>query len=834
MRKNSILSSLWKKIGLPRKKEEDFVSMRKVQDINHSTNSQIEIMLLSEDIFSPEEKKKIALQKYIDEVMDVNIEPNWTFLYDDDVLWELFTEVINAEGYKQIETQEKRMYKSESEALKQYFLPKKVENEVKNIIIYWPGDGEKDVTILKCIDSRLSILENKNIIPVDINTNFVDTAWEMITDIAKEIWVNVTVSWIKDDFRTAKNLNTNKPEWRLYLFFGWSLGNFSQEDIISTISNMKSDKIEWSRHCIMTVFFAPEKTYSPAIAAQLHKAKHRADPNNLDRTAEYNADIQKLISQYSWKEIEQWIMTGFKKLWLDTKNLEFHVTYEENQHDNGWRILVWAKVIKPFRLQNGANIYEKNVWDTIWWIQSKRFDIHTFKEFIEGKTKHKVLDMSHADQWVGIVVLETPKDNPDNLSSEAKKIKSRDMQQSIFYTIAMLASLLLAKGCVEQYVANQENKKIKQKSEEVTNIKTREKEIDPSVYSISNSGDINKELENFKETIVNNIKLRYGVNWSSKDELSFFVRDLIDNNEYVRKRSVIWYEGFRWDNQFSVNEFVDDYIIKKYPRLLTKYWVSQIPYQEMLKYKKTMISTVLSDDKNFWMTQNQFDQYKTIVASFGVWYRWVNIGVVKWLWWNTVPNIVEMYTNDWLKQYILAKNDRDGTDSFNLRLGQEASILILTQQYKCINQISDIMYIYWLNRNSTMIIKKLVEVYSDIPDDLPKTEAHMFIRKYFNTGIYANIKDSIVDCTYRQNEKIQMPYISWDERIDEMKRLWFMMLDKYETKEWIKFWTWTIILWGKKYLVAQNYPIQSVHDYSLANGKIVMDDLMNIKNPSWK
>jgi uncharacterized membrane protein YhiD involved in acid resistance len=110
------------------------------------------------------------------------------------------------------------------------------------------------------------------------------------------------------------------------------------------------------------------------------------------------------------------------------------------------------------------------------------------------------------------VVLETPKDNPENLSHEAKNIKSRDMQQSIFLTISMLASLFLAKDLVEQYLANQENKRIKQKSEEVTTIKTRDKQIDPSVYSISNSKDINQQLENFKETIVNNIVMRYGVN----------------------------------------------------------------------------------------------------------------------------------------------------------------------------------------------------------------------------------------------------------------------------------------------------------------------------------
>jgi hypothetical protein len=43
------------------------------------------------------------------------------------------------------------------------------------------------------------------------------------------------------------------------------------------------------------------------------------------------------------------------------------------------------------------------------------------------------------------------------------------------------------------------------------------------------------------------------------------------------------------------------------------------------------------------------------------------------------------------------------------------------------------MYIYGINRNSKMIIQKLVEVYGDIPSDLSQEDAHIFIRKYLNT-----------------------------------------------------------------------------------------------------
>ena len=70
-------------------------------------------------------------------------------------------------------------------------------------------------------------------------------------------------------------------------------------------------------------------------------------------------------------------------------------------------------------------------------------------------------------------------------------------------------------------------------------MKAREKEIEISADNLYRSGDINKDLENFKETIVNNISMRYGVNSSSKDELSFFVRDVIDNNENIRQWDII-------------------------------------------------------------------------------------------------------------------------------------------------------------------------------------------------------------------------------------------------------------------------------------------------------
>jgi hypothetical protein len=46
-----------------------------------------------------------------------------------------------------------------------------------------------------------------------------------------------------------------------------------------------------------------------------------------------------------------------------------------------------------------------------------------------------------------------------------------------------------------------------------------------------------------------------------------------------------------------------------------------MPYENMMRYKATMIATVLSDESFPSFSEKQFSDYKTVVSSFGTFTR---------------------------------------------------------------------------------------------------------------------------------------------------------------------------------------------------------------------
>lgn len=463
-----------------------------------------------------ESTKVDKVWKYLDNLFDPNKEPNGIFLYDwgneqsDDNGAARFAKVVQSEAYKAFADKEMQFYNTEDQ-LRYQIESHFSRGKVRNIIDMGPGDGEKSAPLLHKMFGKK--MEWKTYIPVDISPWFVQHAGWQVKNHFYEKDILIRTAGINMNFLESDAALKDIKD-KMYMFFGWSIGNFSDEEIIQILKNMSSEKAFGETSSIVLSYFtAPDK-----------------------EKEDYVDQIQKLLGTYgspdksnpyfnasTHEAIEWWIMGWFAALWIDIDKLEFHVTYDEENT----KMLLGAKVKETFSIKHNNKIYTKEAGDTLWAIQSKRF------------TREKMSSLIHeagAEMWlpfewdgIGMGVMEAAR------SEESKKIVKKTKLSAIAAAVAL--TLLSTWG----YVGSKWEEKQNKEKEKKEWIKTNAPYFQGTgeyrwMYSLSASWEQAAESawEMYDRWYSTPLKMAYGVDdekasLMQRSFLSWYAKQLADN-----------------------------------------------------------------------------------------------------------------------------------------------------------------------------------------------------------------------------------------------------------------------------------------------------------------
>jgi Histidine-specific methyltransferase, SAM-dependent len=403
--------------------------MKNTHNILHSTDSIIR------DIPSTEQKKKETTIAHLDDLFSNNA--NAVFLYDDETSGELFIRAVSTWEYGNLTSKEEIVYTTHSNVLQPYF------SNIKNIIIYGPGDGRKDLVNLQHIDPSLQILEGKIIHPVDVNISFAHNAGENIKAVCMKKGINTLTSACVGDFIHAKELQQQKVSDKLYAFFGGSIWNFSDEEIVTLLKNITSDKIHGSRFALITAFFEPDfQDYAERLSWE-----------------------ETLLKSYNTQAVTERVLFGLQRLGIPSDSIAFDVQYERN-HDHWWRVLIGAKVIKDFSISYNWKTYSASAGNSLRAIQSRRFKKDYFTQ-LARQAEHSI-EQYYMEGDVGCIVTRTKEENPENETVEGKELRVQKMQKASFFSISAIAAIWLMSNLSGQYQDYKD--RIKRKKESHTEI----------------------------------------------------------------------------------------------------------------------------------------------------------------------------------------------------------------------------------------------------------------------------------------------------------------------------------------------------------------------------
>ncbi len=389
-----------------------------------------------------------------------NLEYMWLHLYEYKESEKYFSEIINNTKYKSLSNEETLLYQKNKDELLPYF----TNENVKNIIIYGPGDGIHDISILKWISPDLSILHNKNIIPVDINISFLDQTDQLLREEARKNNINISISPVKDNYISPERLNQLALTWNMYLCWWGHICQLNDETLQRLFDSIKNNAKGHKAFMIVSFFIPPSKDpkiykaraeYKRSEQYKILSDKERALIDELPLS--YELAIEQLKSHYgdpninnpyydkgcsnatenrimkgfeyilddTWEEIEGHYeyrrVNGEWKFFLDDveifedppmkkvekitpKALQFHVDYQQDDEMGDGRILSGAKIREWWAkiIKDQIGWYEED-WTMVYAIQWRRFLPESFKKRVE-RAGWKV-ELSKQWNWYGFMMI---------------------------------------------------------------------------------------------------------------------------------------------------------------------------------------------------------------------------------------------------------------------------------------------------------------------------------------------------------------------------------------------------------------------------------------------
>jgi uncharacterized SAM-dependent methyltransferase len=448
-----------------------------------------------------------------------------------------------------------------------------------------PGKANKFINIIYQYFSQ-----NKPYKHIDI-----DSSWSLINLFLNEYevdWIQlVEFTWIQTDWR--KKWVIDHIDDKVYYRLWWSIGNFSEDQVIEILRNLSSDSQFVGRDIIIWHFLRPE------------------EPDKKQK-------IEKLKAQYSWPEIQEWIMKGFAALGFDTTKLEFCVEYEP-----------WVNT--PDRIKVGAKLLEDMEVDIWWWqkvlkhagehmwaITSRRYTKEQFWSLAEKAGCSLQQSYSAYDASMAVSVLKTPR-------------KPFPLQTKLASMIA--GSLLLVIGGMEIGKA-MENFTWKSKQE-----KTKQELLYWLEWQLFPS-----EIEEWKAKMLFVLEHRYGNKLTSSNRhiLEWLIEDfIVTNPHYFKNRSWGgWWQIYSTDLFYPTEYHI---FVAQNKQLLQKMHMNTLPNEHLLQYDEALKNTYFyrGDAQNFETIDQEIGEYWTdgtwITSSGGSeewWVTWLSVKtwVVTWQW----------------------------------------------------------------------------------------------------------------------------------------------------------------------------------------------------------
>lgn len=781
-------------------------------------------MPLSAWVSNDRESTKVdKIWTYLDQLFDSNHEPNGMFLYDwGNPLTEnngayKFSQVAWSVGYKSFADREIDLYSSEE--CQKFIRYRMEEKNVRNIIDIGCGDGKKSAKLL--YNTLGKELQWKTYIPTDISPYFVDHAASEVQSTLHAHHISVKTAGMNADILSTDAFKDIKQ--KIYFFLGGSIGNFSDAEIIQIYKNMASDSAFGDKeNIVITYFTAPDKTSETYADDVQQMLAAYGDPNV--NNPYYNKETHDTT--------KQWIMSGFEALGIDSRKLDFFVTYDEKN----MRVLSWAKVKEQILITHGGKNYIKQPGEFLWAIQSRRFTIEKMKSLAETAGAH--MWNPTEDQGIAMAILESSR------SAEGKAKRKKTLKNTLIST-AVAAWLAGAIGTGMKLGEKEYRLKKKQESESITLKKWRDAEIGAPFFYKDNpdSTDILKARDESIKYILDNMVERYEVSEEKIDELKSFLTDVMENENEVFMffNASISLQGYFGDID-PRDEFVDK-IVQKYPRLMKEFGIAPLPYQRYMLHKQAMINTVLTTDNAIDSAEEDNIKAMQQAARGGVAVSMTtSLGVVDMPFAMEHAELVRKTVNG--KSYIVAKRTYQENAPYSIALGREICIRILMQSSGSVRSFLETYYHYYPDAKyqgfyvKDDLLQEFIQYvsakHSAFPDNVSKQEIHEFLQthprsepwykwmwRYNDIDTAKNYLPDLTDLQRNGWELDPDRYFEW--HLYEMKDGTVYKIADTDYK-------------GKKYLVAKK--ITKYHDinqmFTTENANLVLEDYRKLMQQTTK
>lgn len=582
-----------------------------------------------------------TVEYYKDRLLVNNENPDGSFLYDwsipNDVDgtqngWYKFSQIPHTNRYKSsLSNKEIWLFEQNRDKVKDIISSE----DIKRIIDMWWWDGEKTHTIFNKIGTY--ILRNKILTTKEISPYLVQQYKNNRQTWKKKDGIHCDIASILEGFMQNNDIKAQK-DWRIFMFLWWSIWNFDDEQIQKILLWMSSDRVKWSRDIMMTLFLAPEEDDQDSIN-ELLACYGDPNPHNPYNDTTTNAAIS------DW--VLSWLL---HYLWEESKDsLEFTVTYEK-QWEKWWRILVWAKVIKPLQVRIWNEVITKQPGDNIRAIQSRRFTKKYFKSLVEnvGYT----LDSIDNDKTVWLAFIKTKTHNPENKTHEQvqKEARNKKLRNYGMLTIWVATAVSMATSSIKDNLFQKEREK---NLKEILDNQLANKDFTRWYLSQNTSEERYNEFLSIVDHYYKNLLSRYELDEYSVTKKNFvkelLVQWLLNKDEsiisiYVNEHEWVWGIG---NMHNKISELIASFT-SEYSYLLTANNISLRLHKSLEKYEDIFKNTL--DEKNDTLKIKQF--------SMNVkWYSWdLERTWYKWLWVYTTRRWVEyiywIYTEN-NKEYIV-------------------------------------------------------------------------------------------------------------------------------------------------------------------------------------
>lgn len=406
----------------------------------------------------------------------------------------------------------------------------------------------------------------------------VDTSWSLLQSVLQEFnETGIPAFWLQCDWRSLAVMD--KYDDKVFYLLWWSIGNFSDDQVIEILRNFRSDSIFKWCNIILTQFLRPE------------------EPNKKQK-------IEELLAQYSCHEVKEWIMKWMQAIGIDTIKCRFCVEYEEN-NTKADRIKVGVECLETMEVDIGwGKNVTKKPWEKLRAISSKRWSKNQFSALVEKAWCTMEETFTDDQKRMAVHVLKTP---PKRMSMATK------ITAAIAWSLVLLFGGLQTWKMIER--ADRHKKQDKLKQEIVTWLQ----------WQLSL-----RDLQEETKKMLFVIQYRYqnkSLSFWQINMLEWLIEDYIVQHPLQYTAKYWWWgmEVSHYSDLYYPTEY-DDFMMQN-KQVLERNGINTIPHSDILQHHDALRNTYFYVWETITFSEKDVDyigEYRS--TEVGVW----NDGKIDW------------------------------------------------------------------------------------------------------------------------------------------------------------------------------------------------------------